>query len=412
MNRLRANHAAALAVSLSIALALSVALALSFTGGAPSTAPPMVGPDDMRPTAGTSQTARLLMHPQIAQPGSAVVNAMTAKSAVSAVFRPIRAGRKVVLQRKKGTSWVSVTTRTQNGRGIAEFTAPYKINGRIVTYRAVAVRSGSLGKIATSAVATNRWGNADFTEQFSGTFTGNDLPSRWDHRIQDYGEAGYRTCASSRAAATRVANGTARLSVKKGPKPGMATYCTNPEDGRQYEWRINGNIGTQGNFAYKYGYAAARIKFQPRAGQHGSFWLQPNTIVASSGSPTQTGAEIDAIEWFGNRTQDGTELSNMVHYYPSDGVTKKVGSYISNPARFGTDWASKYHVFSVEWTPSAYIFRIDGKQTKRITQGISGQQEYLLLSPLSSDFELKFAGRDAVTQTMYVDWVRVWDRTR
>jgi len=408
MNRLRAFLAVALAV------VLSVAVASSFTTGASTSAPTTVDAADVKSVAAVRQTARLWMHPQIAQPGTGVVSVTTAKSAMTAVFRPIRAGRKVVLQRKKGTSWVNVATRTQNGRGMAEFTAAYKVGGKIAKYRAFTVRYGKLAKIASTAVATNKWGPADFTEQFNGSYAGNTLPARWSHRVQDYGTAGARTCASSRSEATRVAYGTARLSVKKGPKPNAlsSTYCTNPADGKQYQWRINGNIGTQGKFSYKYGYAAARIKFQPKAGQHGSFWLQPATRQAAYGSPKLTGAEIDTIEWFGNRANDATEFSNMVHYYPTEGTTKKVGSYIAKPAKYGRDWATKYHVFSVEWTPTAYIFRIDGKETRRITQGISGQPEYLLLSLLSSDFELKFAGRDAVTQTMFVDWVRVWDRTR
>jgi beta-glucanase (GH16 family) len=63
----------------------------------------------------------------------------------------------------------------------------------------------------------------------------------------------------------------------------------------------------------------------------------------------------------------------------------------------------------VEWTPSAYTFRIDGKRVRRITRGVSDQPEYLVLSLLSSDWELNMAPR-AIRQTMHVDWVRVWDR--
>jgi hypothetical protein len=66
-------------------------------------------------------------------------------------------------------------------------------------------------------------------------------------------------------------------------------------------------------------------------------------------------------------------------------------------------------VFSVEWTPSAYIFRIDGQETGRITKGISRVPEYPILSLLSSDYELKKLGDEKnLPQTMQVDWIRTW----
>ncbi len=66
----------------------------------------------------------------------------------------------------------------------------------------------------------------------------------------------------------------------------------------------------------------------------------------------------------------------------------------------------------MEWTPSAYIFRIDGQETGRITKGISHAAEYPILSLLSSDYELsKLPDRDEkknLPQTMNVDWIKTW----
>ena len=45
-------------------------------------------------------------------------------------------------------------------------------------------------------------------------------------------------------------------------------------------------------------------------------------------------------------------------------------------------------MFSVEWTPREYVFRIDGQETTRITSGVSDVHEFLILSMLSNDFEL------------------------
>ena len=69
-------------------------------------------------------------------------------------------------------------------------------------------------------------------------------------------------------------------------------------------------------------------------------------------------------------------------------------------------------MFSVEWNPSGYIFRIDGQETGRINKGVSGVPEYPILSVLSSDYELaKLPDRDEkknLPQTMHVDWIRTW----
>ncbi len=66
-------------------------------------------------------------------------------------------------------------------------------------------------------------------------------------------------------------------------------------------------------------------------------------------------------------------------------------------------------MFSVEWSPSGYIFRIDGQETGRINKGVSGVPEYPILSLLSSDYELKKIGDEKnLPQTMSVDWIRTY----
>jgi hypothetical protein len=348
------------------------------------------------------QSARLIIHPRIAQPGTSPASANRARSAMTATLTPHRAGRKVMLQRHKGHRWVKVKLGRETRRGAVEFTAPYRVGGKIARYRVVALPHEGLPRKASAAASTDRWGAPDYSEQFSGTFSGHDLPRPWAHRLQGYGDVANRSCAASEARATRIAQGTARLMVLRssGPDPVLRPTCR--VGGASYDWRVNGNIGTRGGFSFRYGYAAARIKFQPRAGQHASFWLLPD---ASQAEPGTRGAEIDTIEWYGDRANDDNELANMIHYddWP------QIGGTIRNPGRFGDRWAGRYHVFSVEWTPRAYVFRIDGKRTRRINTAVSHQPEYLILSLVSSDFELKFAPQ-ARRQTMHVDWVRVWDR--
>lgn len=350
---------------------------------------------DVSAAASTKQRATLTMHPQLVQPGSSPASPDSARSAMTATLRPVRTGRKVVLQRRSGTRWVDVVTRRENGRGVVEFAAAYRVNRRIATYRVKALRSNGLPAKASTAVATNSVGSPAFTERFSGS----GVPQRWSHRLQSYTDQ--RACARIDPAATGVANGVAALMVL--PDRTQTGSCTVGTS--SYSWRLNGMIGTQGAFAFKYGYAAARIKFQPGAGQHAGFWLQPDQSLAAAGTQ---GAEIDTIEWYGNHPNPDMDMSSQIHTataaYPSS-----ADAHIANPGRFGSDWSSKYHVFSVEWTRSGYTFRIDGKQTRRITSGVSNQPEYLILSLLSSNWELRYNPTLAQkTPTMSVDWVRVW----
>ncbi|RYP83163.1 glycoside hydrolase family 16 protein [Nocardioides guangzhouensis] len=388
--------------------AAALALLPALVGGITCSSGPAAASETV--AARTTQTATLSVHPQLAQPGTGTRSAGGARSTVTATLRPVREGRTVLLQRRTGSGWDTVAEGRENGRGIAQFNAPFRRNGAFQTYRAVAPRTASLARIATTGQSTSRWAQADFTDQFSGTTLG----SAWSQRRQDFGATQYRKCSRGGVPrASRVGNGALRLSVLRdaGPNPATRPKCRTPYG--TFQWRANGHISTSGTQAFRYGYAAARIKFQPRRGQHAAFWMQPQTRTATEGSARNTGAEIDVIEWFGNNHPQGG-LTSFVYDYPNDGragvTPRKTGGWIKNPGRFGKDWASRYHVFSVQWTPNVYIFRIDGKETFRTTRGVSGQPQYLILSLLSSDYEIPHLRPGKLPQHMYVDWVRYWER--
>jgi beta-glucanase (GH16 family) len=405
MHRLRAPLSAALSV------VLSTALAGVFAVGSPPSAE--AGAHGLRAAATTTQVARLRMHPKLAQPGTSPASPAGARSSMSAEFRPARQGRKVVLQQRRGTRWVNLKDGVENARGVVDFNAPTSSGGRAAVYRAVAVRWGSLGRVASAAAATDRWGAVDFSDQFSGTTLNSDF---WSNRVEGnrlgYNAAARRSCSRTDSRARRVANGTLRLSVRKDPNPprnSLGQVKTCPVTGTKGAWRINGFVSTQGKKSFKYGYLAARMKFQTKVGQHGAFWLWPQTREATSGSAELTGAEIDIIEWFGTRDNPDREMQSCIYHYPEATATK-IGGQIPDHRRFGSDWTSAYHVFSLEWTPARYIFRIDGKEIFRSAKGVSGQREMLMLSLLASDWELSMIDPDRLPAHMYVDWVRVWDR--
>lgn len=353
------------------------------------------------------QTATIEVLPPISQYGASPSSPSTARTVVAVRVVPVTVGRRVVLSRRVGTSWRRVAETPLTSRGVAEFSVPTRINGRSVTYRASALTFQGSPTVTTTSVVSTRWGPPDFVEEFSGT----ELGGSFSHRGGDYNPIGLRACSKGSPEAVQVADGSVRLSVLRDVS--RTERCTarraNGDVIGDFDYRLNGHISTQGAADLTHGVAAARVKFQQSRGQHGAFWLQPTTPVAGATSAADGGAEIDVIEWFG---EGSGGLASTV-YFPTSNGTVKSGGWIADQARYLGDpsdsWWSKYHVFSVEWTPQAYVFRVDGRETWRTSEGVSQRPQYLILSLLSSDYELpNLGGEDRLPQHMYVDWVQFW----
>lgn len=357
-----------------------------------------------------TQTATISVLPGISQPGKSLASPAAASLVVSAKATPVKKGQPATLERldADGVTWVPVATTKVGKSQSAEFTAGASLAATPlrVTFPAYGGQTGA----STAAALASDWGAADFTDEF----TGGSLSKSWSHRGAGYNPKGLRRCSKGSPKAVKVKGGTLQLSVLK-DKAKKKKQCTakrgNGAKIGKFDYRLNGHISTAGHVSFKYGVAAARMKFQKARGQHASFWLQPQSHNPGATTATDGGAEVDIIEWFG---QGGSNsgLTSFI-YHPSKKGPVKVGGFIKNANSFLTGksdkWWKSYHVFSVEWTPTAYIFRIDGHETTRITEGISGQQQFLILSMLSSDYELKsLGGEKKLPQKFNVDWVRVW----
>ncbi|CAA9408755.1 MAG: GH16 [uncultured Nocardioides sp.] len=374
------SRLAALLASASVALAVLVA---------PTAAP--AAP----PAAALAQSVAVQMLPQLAATGASPEPAAVALSTVTARFTPVVAGRTAVLQAKNGKQWVEVARSTQDAAGRVSFNAPYLRSGVPATYRVKALQDATGAAITSGGVRTDAWGTPRLSDEFSGS----TLSAPWDHRYQGY-EVPNRKCSRTDPSATSVSGGVLGLSVLD--DPARDDLCTFTAQGTEQStfYRLNGHVGTQGRFAYKYGVAAARVRFQDARGQHGAFWMQP--------AGTGYGAEIDVVEWFGTGSYG---LSNGVYDYSSGTPTRVAGGPIADQSSYGSDWAGTYHVFSVEWTPTEYVFRIDGREVLRTTAGVSQTEEYLILSLLVSNYEAnKLPSPESLPQSMAVDWVRVWQR--
>ena len=348
------------------------------------------------PSARAAQTASLTVSPGIAQNGSRVASANNAHVVGGATFRPAKPGRLVTLQRKLGATgtWASVTRGREAANGVYRFKAARASGGTPYTYRVVAARTSGLARVVTDEVSSEAW-ELKFDEPFSGTRLDQN---KWSYRNLGIRQ-GSRLRSQSSTRAVHVSSGALKLEVRRHPT-------------RRNNY-LNGTVGTSGKFSYTYGYAAARMKFAKGRGQHGAFWMQPQVQASRYGTPAKTGAEIDVAEFFGKGYSDGG-LAHFLYSYPRKGTTTKYGDVFRRAstalAGKSDSWWSRYHVFSVQWTPSGYVFRIDGTETWRSSKAVSKQPEYLILSQLTSDWELKYLDRSTLPTSLKVDWVRVWQR--
>lgn len=380
--------------SLSVATA-GLAAALGATSGASSAA-------DI-PALQRRAAVTISIVPGAIGPGSGTQNAAAAKWAVVGKYGAAKAGKKAVLQRLSGTTWKTVDKTEIGKNGEVVFGVPGT--------KGVSYRIDGPGA-ASTAVTTDAWGTPlDFVDNFAGSRLNS---AYWEQRGTEYQPESRRTCAKGDPKAVKVGGGIAKLSVivDKSRK----TLCKPPKPNNpkkifgKFKWRLNANIGAKTSITY--GVTAARIKFQPLQGQHASLWMQPEDPIYGAPDALTGGAEIDVIEYFGDGVKNGGLTSFIYNPTPS-GVPQKIGGWIKKPERFLTEkkdgWSKRYHVFSVEWSPTAYVFRIDGRETNRITTGISGVAQYPILSLLSSDYELKkLKGEQNLPQAMSVDWVRFW----
>jgi hypothetical protein len=400
-------------IAASASLVLATAGVVAFVQSA-SPATSVEPASSIEPTSSAARqkaAVRVSVVPGVIGPGKSLQKSGAAKWAVIGKYSPNKVGKKARLQKLSGTSWVTAGKVKIDKKGVALFAVPPAFASKPVTYRVDGPGAPS------QPVITSEWGT---TSDFADDFGGSRLNlTDWQHRQGEYYPESKRTCAKGSPKAVKVSRGTAKLSVLVDKNP-PRRICKPKKPGKnvifgKFKYRLNANIGTQATHSIKYGVVAARIKFQPLQGQHASLWLQPTYLHEA----TTTGREVDIIEWFGKDVPNGG-LTSFI-YAPSLGGDKlgigpRKDGWIGDPEQYlmneKDDWYKRYHVFSVEWTPSAYIFRIDGQETGRITKRVGNATEYPILSILSSDYELsKLPGRDEkrnLPQTMYVDWIKTW----
>ncbi|WP_224279023.1 glycoside hydrolase family 16 protein [Nocardioides lacusdianchii] len=350
---------------------------------------------DAPPAYDTGDAVQARVLPQLAATGEDVESADEAAWVVDATVADVDAGTAVTLVAETGDgTWETVSEAKTDGKGRVSLTSPADGELHVVV--------GEGDDAVGASVDTSDAPEASFTDDFDED-TVDEADGPWVTRDQGY--IGVRTCSRASADAAEVADGVLRLSVTEDPDR-RGDECQLPGRRKKFPYRLNGHVGTEASYAFTYGFAAARIRTQAARGQHSAFWMQA-AGGQQPGGPAKGGAEIDVMEYFGDDHPEGG-LTSFTYFLDEAGKKQTVGGWLPDAEELGDDWASDYHVFSVEWTPDEYVFRIDGRVTQRLEGETSGRPEFLILSLLSSDYELpRFNGE--LPEHMDVDWARVWE---
>ncbi|WP_030482973.1 glycoside hydrolase family 16 protein [Nocardioides aequoreus] len=310
------------------------------------------------------------------------------------VVEPADEGTTVRVERSTdgGESWSAVPDAEgeQDADGQARVMLPALEPGEDADYRAVA---GDLtGEPVTPATQTEV-----FTEDFDDVAA---YERRWAARDPGLYH-GRRMCASPDEERVSLADGVATLSVKRIAPDGAASPGDASVECVGGVWD-NAMVGTgraEEPFQFTYGTAAARMKVQSGQGMHSAFWLQ---------TMGEGGLEIDTVEYYGDGHRSG--LQTKIHDPLTDGELASEGGEVdpSPVLAEGATPADGWHVYSVEWTPEGYVFRVDGHVTMTTDKPrVADGPEEVVLSLLTSDWALD-DGTTSESSTVDVDWVRVW----
>jgi len=129
-------------------------------------------------------------------------------------------------------------------------------------------------------------------------------------------------------------------------------YSSEATRGREYDF-VSGRINTRGRVEFTHGSASARIRMTEGAGLWPAFWLLGNGRWPDTG-------EIDIMEYVGDKTW----VSQAVHGPGYSGNTPIVNRTTMAADADATAW----HVYSVDWTATEMVFRIDGEAVYQVTK--------------------------------------------
>ena len=157
-------------------------------------------------------------------------------------------------------------------------------------------------------------------------------------------------------------------------------------------------------YTHRYGYYECRCKLQKKEGWWSAFWMQ-SPVIGASLDPADTGVEIDIMESF----KPGKIAKHNVF---TGGYGQDMKHHVTGTGPVIDE--KEFHRFGMLFDETGYTFYIDGKEDGKITEDISGHDEFVLISTEVSGYRTPEhvptkEAFEAVGDTFLVDYVRVFD---
>lgn len=261
---------------------------------------------------------------------------------------------------------------------------------------AVAVLHRLDGGPAAGADGTTAAGTHVWSDEFDGAVNSAPDSGRWAHNTGGTGwgndELEYYTDSTDNAAL----DGAGHLVITARRTDSAGFTC-------QYGpcRYTSARLLTAERFSQTYGRFETRLKMPRGRGLWPAFWILSDNFATN---PGRTG-EIDVMENVGS--EPGTVYGSL----HGPGYSKAFPFVLPG----GQEFADDFHVFAVDWTPTAITWSVDGEPYGRQTPADTGDQAWVFDQPFFVIVNLAVGGRwpgppDAGTtfpQSMTVDYVRV-----
>lgn len=166
-----------------------------------------------------------------------------------------------------------------------------------------------------------------------------------------------------------------------------------------------GAIRSKGKFEQAYGYFEVRCTLNTTPGYWTAFWLMGESVANEDGFGTD-GTEIDIME--------SAYFEKGIHHglhWDGYGVNhQSIGKQTQNSAVYD----GGYHIFSLLWTETEYVFYIDGQETWRTSAeeagGVCAAPLYLKFTSETGSWTAGELTSEGFPDNVYVDYIRVYSK--
>jgi len=159
-------------------------------------------------------------------------------------------------------------------------------------------------------------------------------------------------------------------------------------------------IRTRGKYEKAFGFFEIRCRLPMEQGHWSAFWMFCDG-VGKVGDEGRDGTEIDVMEW---PYRDG-RVQQTLHWDGYGKDHKSEGKVPKRPALLD----GQFHTFALWWTPTEYVFYVDGEETWRTSAGgVCQVPVYLKLSEEIGSWAGDIT-QAKLPDRFVVDYVRVYD---